>query len=103
MGKLRRKYSLFNRRAIQSREKNIWSTIKSKNEHTLYKKGLENGEILLISLYVDDIIYTSYSSVLLEQFKSDMMNILLGLLEHLHMLHVLVMLLLFPHLLIYNY
>ncbi|XP_039128913.1 uncharacterized mitochondrial protein AtMg00810-like [Dioscorea cayenensis subsp. rotundata] len=33
-----------------------------------------NGDVLLISLYVDDIIYTSSSSVLLAQFKIDMMN-----------------------------
>lgn len=48
--------------------------IKSDSEHTLYRKEGKDDEVLLIILYVDDIVYTSSSSTLLEQFKLDMMN-----------------------------
>lgn len=32
---------------------------KSDNEHTLYKKAEENGDILLVCVYVDDIVCLS--------------------------------------------
>lgn len=43
--------------------------IRSESEHTLYRKEHINGESLLLSLYVDDIIYTSSSDALIDQFK----------------------------------
>lgn len=48
--------------------------VRSECEHTLYRKELENGERLLLSVYVDDIIYTSSSEVLINQFKAEMMT-----------------------------
>lgn len=48
--------------------------VMSECEHTLYRKVLNNGESLLLSVYIVDIIYTSSSSVLIEQFKSEMMK-----------------------------
>lgn len=34
----------------------------------------KDGEFLVISLYVDDIVYTSSSSAMLEEFKREMMQ-----------------------------
>lgn len=42
-------------------------------EHTLFLKK-EGKEILIVSLYVDDLIYTGTSASLLEKFKSSMME-----------------------------
>lgn len=47
---------------------------KSESEHTLYKKVSKDDDILIISLYVDDIVYTSFSVTLIEKFKDDMMR-----------------------------
>lgn len=45
-----------------------------------------NGDFLVISVYVDDIIYTSSSTSMLSEFKRDMMNTFnmtdLGLMNH---------------------
>lgn len=46
--------------------------VRSTTEHTLYRKVIEDGKSILISLYVDDIIYTSNSVTLIEQFKKEM-------------------------------
>ncbi|KAH0711345.1 hypothetical protein KY289_007304 [Solanum tuberosum] len=47
--------------------------IRSENEPTLYVKKKGNV-FIIVCLYVDDIIYTSSSRFLLEEFKSQMMN-----------------------------
>lgn len=47
---------------------------RNETEHTLYKKVLEDGSCILISLYVDDIVYTSGLHALIEQFKDEMMK-----------------------------
>ncbi|PKA46730.1 Retrovirus-related Pol polyprotein from transposon TNT 1-94 [Apostasia shenzhenica] len=46
---------------------------KSANESTLYTKVKEN-EILIVCVYVDDIIYTGSSQVLMKEFKYKMMQ-----------------------------
>lgn len=48
--------------------------IRSEYEHTLYRKEQANGESLLLSQYVDDIIYTRSSIALINQFKTQMME-----------------------------
>lgn len=47
---------------------------RSESEHTLYSKQGKTGKVLLISLYVDDIVYTSSSPTLLDEFKGEMMR-----------------------------
>lgn len=47
---------------------------KSKSEHTLYQRQGEDGETLVVSLYVDDIIYTSSLCTMLKEFKNEMMH-----------------------------
>ena len=47
--------------------------IRSENEPTLYVKK-EGNYFIIVCLYVDDIIYTSFVRSLLEDFKSHMMN-----------------------------
>lgn len=58
---------------------------RSPSEVTLYVKATETG-IFIVSLYVDDIIYTRSSSVLMDEFKAKMMRKYemsdLGLLHH---------------------
>ena len=58
---------------------------KSPSEATLYVKAAESG-ILIVSLYVDDIIYTGSSEELVMSFKTEMMKRYemtdLGLLHH---------------------
>ncbi|KAI5343667.1 hypothetical protein L3X38_011543 [Prunus dulcis] len=59
---------------------------KSPSEATLYVKTSEDSGILVVSLYVDDIVYTGSCPKLLEEFKNDMMQHYemsdLGLLYH---------------------
>ncbi|BBH09287.1 transposable element gene [Prunus dulcis] len=59
---------------------------KSPSEATFYVKTSEDSGILIVSLYVDDIVYTGSCSKLLEEFKNDMMQHYemsdLGLLYH---------------------
>ncbi|XP_068319623.1 uncharacterized mitochondrial protein AtMg00810-like [Pyrus communis] len=59
--------------------------VKSPSEATLYIKAFEAG-ILIVSLYIDDIIYTGSSSALMDEFKAKMMGKYemsdLGLLHH---------------------
>nr|GEV34256.1 retrovirus-related Pol polyprotein from transposon TNT 1-94 [Tanacetum cinerariifolium] len=45
---------------------------KSKHEPTLYVKKEGNDDLLIVSLYVDDMIYTSSSTRLISKFKSSM-------------------------------
>lgn len=46
--------------------------VRSENEYTTYRKVQENGESLLLSLYIDDIIYTSSSASLIGKFQAKM-------------------------------
>ncbi|CAL2276373.1 unnamed protein product [Prunus armeniaca] len=59
---------------------------KSTSEVTLYVKCKGNSELVIVSIYVDDIVYTGNSQELLQEFKSDMMQKYemtdLGLLHH---------------------
>ncbi|CAL9009573.1 unnamed protein product [Prunus brigantina] len=59
---------------------------KSPSEATLYIKTDVGSGILIVSLYVDDIVYTGSCAKLLEEFKNDMMKHYemtdLGLLYH---------------------
>ncbi|BBH08934.1 transposable element gene, partial [Prunus dulcis] len=47
---------------------------KSSSEATLYVKTNDTAGIIIVSLYVDDIIYTGSCPKLLEEFKKDMMQ-----------------------------
>jgi len=42
-------------------------------EHTLFTKSKEGGKILIVSLYVDDLIYTGNDGSMCEEFKRFMM------------------------------
>ncbi|CAL2234198.1 unnamed protein product [Prunus armeniaca] len=59
---------------------------RSLSEATLYTKVRGDTEILIVSIYVDDIVYTGSSQTLLAEFKEDMMAKYemtdLGLLHH---------------------
>ena len=43
---------------------------RSENEPTLYIQSNQQGNVLIVCLYVDDLIFTGYFSI--EEFKSDM-------------------------------
>jgi hypothetical protein len=43
-------------------------------EHTLFVKNGVNNDILIVSLYVDDLIFTSNNSSLMDEFKTSMMK-----------------------------
>lgn len=47
---------------------------KSSSESILYTKRKEGAKTLIVSIYVDDIIYTGSCMELMEEFKSNMMN-----------------------------
>jgi hypothetical protein len=47
--------------------------MRSENEPTLYVKK-EGNDFIIVCLYVDDIIYTSSSTYLVDEFKTQMMN-----------------------------
>jgi len=42
-------------------------------EHTLFTKSKEGGKILIVSLYVDDLIYTGNDGSMCKEFKRSMM------------------------------
>ena len=44
------------------------------SEHTLFTKEKEVGKILIVSLYVDDLIYTGNNKSICEEFKMSMMH-----------------------------
>ena len=44
------------------------------SEHTLFTKEKEGGMLLVVSLYVDDLIYTGNNKRACEEFKSAMMS-----------------------------
>jgi len=43
-------------------------------EHTLFTKSVEGGKLLIVSLYVDDLIYTGNDVSLCHSFKKSMMS-----------------------------
>lgn len=45
---------------------------RSQMEHALYKKVEEDGDILLVCVYVDDLIYMSSSVLKAEKFRAEM-------------------------------
>ncbi|CAJ2653193.1 unnamed protein product [Trifolium pratense] len=45
---------------------------KCPSEHTLFIKHKPNGKILIVSLYVDDLIYTGNDLLLMNEFKTSM-------------------------------
>lgn len=45
---------------------------KCSHEHTLFLKHTDGGKCLIISLYVDDLIYTGNDVELCEKFKESM-------------------------------
>ncbi|GLT56153.1 hypothetical protein SLA2020_292210 [Shorea laevis] len=47
---------------------------KCPSEHALYVKFNESGDILIICLYVDDLIFTGKSTRMIEDFKRSMMH-----------------------------
>ncbi|KAB2620230.1 hypothetical protein D8674_039646 [Pyrus ussuriensis x Pyrus communis] len=47
---------------------------KSSSEATLYVKTRKDSGIIIVSLYVDDIVYTGSSPQMLEEFRNDMMK-----------------------------
>lgn len=48
--------------------------IKCIYEHTLYIKGNPSGDILIVYLYVDDLIFTDNNSKLIYEFKETTIN-----------------------------
>ncbi|KAI5352933.1 hypothetical protein L3X38_005825 [Prunus dulcis] len=60
--------------------------VRSISEATLYCKTKEDSGTLIVSIYVDDIVYTGSSEELIDEFKTEMMRryemIDLGLLYH---------------------
>ncbi|CAL2232480.1 unnamed protein product [Prunus armeniaca] len=59
---------------------------RSSSEATLYVRNKEGVGILIVSIYVDDIVYTGSSAEMMEEFKAEMMckyeMSYLGLLHH---------------------
>lgn len=47
---------------------------KSQNEETLFLKKNKEGNILIVSVYVDDLIYTGSDYSMMEEFKKSMQN-----------------------------
>lgn len=60
--------------------------VRSVNEHTLYKRLDEENNVLLMSIYVDDIVYMSSSQRMVQVFKEEMQETFemtdLGILNH---------------------
>ena len=48
--------------------------VRSENEPTLYVKKSDNGDFLVVCIYVDDMIYMGSSQKLVSEFKSCMMS-----------------------------
>lgn len=46
--------------------------VKSQNEETLFLKSNKHGDILMVSVYVDDLIYTGDNMSMMEEFKRSM-------------------------------
>ncbi|RDX62051.1 hypothetical protein CR513_59655, partial [Mucuna pruriens] len=50
------------------------SFLKCTHEHTLFIKKKERGEILIMCVYVDDLIYTRNHELMFQEFKTMMIN-----------------------------
>ena len=48
---------------------------RSENEATLYVKKAENGDLLIVSIYVDDMLTTGSNSRLISEFKREMADV----------------------------
>ena len=48
---------------------------KCPNEYTLFTKRSSAGKILIVSIYVDDLIYTSDDEDMMYDFKNSMMKV----------------------------
>jgi hypothetical protein len=48
--------------------------LKCPHEHTLFMKKKEKGEILIVCVYVDDLIYTGNDKLMFQEFKTMMMK-----------------------------
>ena len=46
--------------------------MKYPHEYELYVKKMENGDMIIICLYVDDLIFTSNNSAMVDEFKREM-------------------------------
>jgi len=59
---------------------------RSTSEVTLYTRSVQEGNLIIVSIYVDDIVYTGSSERMLSEFKREMMQRYemsdLGLLHH---------------------
>ncbi|CAK9169248.1 unnamed protein product [Ilex paraguariensis] len=42
------------------------------NEHVLFTKAKEGGKLLMVSVYVDDLIFTGNDEAMFEKFKNSM-------------------------------
>lgn len=47
--------------------------VRCSSEHTLFTKSKEGGKLLIVSIYVDDLIYTGNDKSLCDEFKNSMM------------------------------
>ncbi|KAJ8649924.1 hypothetical protein MRB53_002947 [Persea americana] len=47
---------------------------KCHSEHTLFVKVSKEGKVLIVSIYVDDLIFTGDDEPMIEDFKNSMMN-----------------------------
>ncbi|CAL9009295.1 unnamed protein product, partial [Prunus brigantina] len=48
--------------------------MRSKSEPTLYTKTQGNSDIFIVSLYVDDLMYTENNEEIIQEFQKDMMK-----------------------------
>ena len=48
--------------------------MKCPSEYTLFTKTKGGGRLLIVSIYVDDLIFTSNDKVMFDEFKSSMKN-----------------------------
>lgn len=65
------------REGVQVEESHVWSQQKFEkcpHEHTLFVRQETGGKVLIVSLYVDDLIYTGNDEVMFENFKHSMKN-----------------------------
>lgn len=46
--------------------------VKNSSEHSLYKKVADEGKILLVCIYLDDLICMGTSAMMIEEFKQSM-------------------------------
>ena len=47
---------------------------KSRNEATLYTKTENSSDILIVSIYMDDVIFTRNSKRMVDEFRNEMMG-----------------------------